>query len=75
MHYALKWPDNATDPNDEGVGDPEYIVADLVHNGVQGRGDWLRPSHPIVVNNTSTLYLTVEELLSTYVALMMPRVL
>jgi chromosome segregation ATPase len=28
-----------------------------------------------VVNNASTLYLTVEELLSTYVALMMPRVL
>ena len=31
---------------------------------------------PGVVNNASTLYLTVEELLSTYVALvMMPRVL
>ncbi len=28
-----------------------------------------------VVNNASTLYITVEELLSTYVTLMMPRVL
>ncbi len=28
-----------------------------------------------VVNNASTLYLTVEDFLSTYVALMMPRVL
>jgi hypothetical protein len=28
-----------------------------------------------VANNASTLYLTVEEILSTYVALMMPRVL
>jgi hypothetical protein len=28
-----------------------------------------------VANNASTLYLTVEEHLSTYVALMMPRVI
>ncbi len=33
------------------------------------------PTERPVVNNASTLYLTVEELLSKYVALMMPRVL
>ena len=34
------------------------------------------PSLPrVVANNASTLYLTVEELLSTYNALMMPRVI
>ena len=35
MCCALKWPD---DPVDERGGDLERGVADLVHNGFQGRG-------------------------------------
>ena len=60
--FALKYKDNKL---------PASIIVTIIYSHIV----MMELKLIDVANNASTLYLTVEELLSTYVALMMPRVI